>query len=93
VKIIIYCQHVLGLGHFFRTLEIARAMETFDVILVTGGGRVEARLPDHVRDVKLPGLMMDKNFTGLYSVDPQKSVKSGFFFNRTLSLWPAGLQV
>jgi predicted glycosyltransferase len=50
-------------------------METFDVILVTGGGRVEARLPDHVRDVKLQGLMMDKNFTGLYSVDPQKSVE------------------
>ena len=75
MKIIIYCQHVLGLGHFFRTLEIARAMETFDVILVTGGGKVEVRLPDHVRDVKLPGLMMDKNFTGLYSVDPQKSVE------------------
>ena len=75
MKIIIYCQHVLGLGHFFRTLEIARAMETFDVILVTGGGRVEVRLPDHVKDVKLPGLMMDKNFTGLYSVDPQKSVE------------------
>jgi predicted glycosyltransferase len=75
LKIIIYCQHVLGLGHFFRTLEIARAMETFDVILVTGGDRVEVRLPDHVRDVKLPGLMMDKNFTGLYSVDPQKSLE------------------
>ncbi len=75
MKIIIYCQHVLGLGHFFRTLEIARAMETFDVILVTGGGRVEVRLPDHVRHVKLPGLMNDKNFTGLYSVDPQKSVE------------------
>ena len=74
MKIIIYCQHVLGLGHFFRTLEIARAMETFDVILVTGGGRVEVKLPDHVREVKLPGLMNDKNFTGLYSVDPQKSV-------------------
>ncbi len=75
MKIIIYCQHVLGLGHFFRTLEIARAMETLDVILVTGGGRVEVRLPDHVRNVKLPGLMMDKNFTGLYSVDPQKSLE------------------
>jgi predicted glycosyltransferase len=65
----------LGLGHFFRTLEIARAMETFDVILVTGGGRVEVKLPDHVREVKLPGLMMDKKFTGLYSVDPIKSVE------------------
>ena len=75
MKVIIYCQHVLGLGHFFRTLEIARAMETFDVILVTGGGKVKVNLPDHVRHIALPGLMMDKNFTGLYSVDPQKSVE------------------
>jgi len=75
VKIIIYCQHVLGLGHFFRTLEIARALETLDVILVTGGGRVEVNLPDHVRHVKLPGLMMDKNFNGIYSVDPQKNLE------------------
>jgi predicted glycosyltransferase len=50
-------------------------METFDVILVTGGDRVEVRLPEHVRHVKLPGLMMDKNFTGLYSVDPKKSLE------------------
>ncbi len=75
MKVIIYCQHVLGLGHFFRTLEIARAMEAFDVILVTGGGSVEVNLPDHVRHVKLPGLMMDNNFSALYSVDPQKSVE------------------
>jgi len=75
LKVIIYCQHVLGLGHFFRTLEIAKAMETLDVILVTGGGRVEVNLPDHVRHVKLPGLMMDKNFNGIYSVDPQKNVE------------------
>ncbi len=74
VKIIIYCQHVLGVGHFFRTLEIARAMEAFEVILVTGGGKVEVALPDHIRQVNLPGLMMDENFTRLHSVDLQKSV-------------------
>jgi predicted glycosyltransferase len=75
VKIIIYCQHVLGVGHFFRTLEIARALKAFDVLLVTGGGRVNAALPDHIRHVALPGLMMDKNFSGLHSVDPRKSVE------------------
>jgi predicted glycosyltransferase len=69
-----YCQHVLGVGHFFRTLEIARAMEGFEVILVTGGGRVDTVLPDHIRHVELPGLMMDENFTRLHSVDPGKSV-------------------
>lgn len=74
MKIIIYCQHVLGVGHFFRTLEIARALKDFDLVLVTGGGRIEAELPSHVRHVKLPGLMMDENFTGLHSVDPKKNV-------------------
>jgi len=70
MKVVIYCQHVLGVGHFFRTLEIARAMKDFDVILVTGGDQVEALLPDHVRKVALPGLMMDPAFSTLHCVDP-----------------------
>ncbi len=74
-KIIIYCQHVLGVGHFFRTLELVKAMDAFEAILVTGGDSIEADLPDHVRQVKLPGLMMDENFTGLHSVNPQLSVE------------------
>jgi len=75
VKVIIYCQHVLGVGHFFRTLEIAKAMKNFDVVLVTGGGKLDADLPDHIRHVTLPGLMMDNNFNSLYSVDPQKKLE------------------
>ncbi len=75
MKIIIYCQHVLGVGHFFRTLEIAKAMKSFDVILVTGGGKVDVILPAHVRQVELPGLMMDENFSYLYSIDPAKTLE------------------
>ncbi|MCF6247779.1 MAG: glycosyl transferase [Desulfobacula sp.] len=74
MKIIIYCQHVLGVGHFFRTLEIAGAMEACEVILVTGGDNIDVILPDHIRHIALAGLMMDKNFTHLHSVDPKKSV-------------------
>jgi len=74
VKIIIYCQHVLGVGHFFRTLEIAKALKDFDLVLVTGGGQIDVELPRHIRHVELPGLMMDENFTGLHSVDPKKTV-------------------
>ncbi|OGR28279.1 MAG: glycosyl transferase [Desulfobacterales bacterium RIFOXYA12_FULL_46_15] len=75
MKILIYCQHVLGVGHFFRTLEIARAMKDFDVILVTGGDEVSALLPNHVRKVALPGLMMDQGFSRLYCVDPLKDLE------------------
>jgi predicted glycosyltransferase len=76
VKILIYCQHVLGVGHFFRTLEIARAMDAFDVVLVTGGGKVDVSLPEHIRQVHLPGLMMDEAFTCLHSVDPEITVEA-----------------
>ena len=37
MKIIQYCQHVLGIGHLFRSLEISRALSDHEVILVTGG--------------------------------------------------------
>ncbi len=74
MKIIVYCQHVLGVGHFFRTREIIKALNAHDVVLVTGGSRIPARLPDHVRHVELPGLMMDDTFSTLYSVDEGKTV-------------------
>lgn len=74
MKIVIYCQHVLGVGHFFRTLEIARAMKSYDVILVTGGGNLDVSFPDHIRQVSLPGLMMGSDFNRLHSVNPQKNV-------------------
>lgn len=70
MEILIYCQHVLGVGHLFRTLEIAGAMKKHRVTLVLGGPPVSLRLPDHVRVVQLPGLEMDKTFSRLMPVDP-----------------------
>jgi predicted glycosyltransferase len=65
MKIIVYCQHVLGLGHFFRTLEIGKALAGHDLILVTGGQHLDVPLPGHMREVALDGLMMDDQFAGL----------------------------
>jgi predicted glycosyltransferase len=67
MKIIQYCQHVLGVGHLFRSLEISRALSAHQVILVTGGPPVETDLPEHVREFRLPDLQMDKGFKGLFS--------------------------
>ena len=67
MKIIQYCQHVLGIGHLFRSLEICRALSGHEVILVTGGPAVEADLPEHVREFRLPDLQMDHGFKGLFS--------------------------
>ena len=67
MKIIQYCQHVLGIGHLFRSLEICRALSDHEVILVTGGPQVDANLPVHVREVRLPDLQMNQEFKGLFS--------------------------
>ncbi len=69
MKIIQYCQNVLGVGHLFRGLEICRALSGHEVILVTGGPPVEATLPEHVREFGLPILQMDIAFKGLISTE------------------------
>lgn len=67
MKIILYCQHVLGIGHFFRTLEICRALHRHHVLLVSGGPETPAPLPPHVRRVQLPELAMDPAFQNLHA--------------------------
>ena len=75
MKIIHYCQHVLGIGHLFRSLEIGQALSDHEVVLVTGGPRVDARLPDHVQEVHLPDLQMNQEFKGLFSSRKNSSVE------------------
>jgi len=65
MKIVFYCQHVLGVGHFFRSLEVCRALHRHRVTLVTGGSRIDAALPGHVREFRLPALAMDPDFRQL----------------------------
>ncbi len=76
MKVFIYCQHVLGVGHLYRTLEIAGAMQEFDVILVVGGGLPDISLPRRIRIVSLPGLRMDNQFKGLIPEDSGQTVDS-----------------
>ena len=75
MKIIQYCQHVLGIGHLFRSLEICRALSDHEVILVTGGPQVDTGLPEHVREVRLPDLQMNQEFKGLFSSQKDNSLE------------------
>ncbi len=75
MKIAAYCQYVLGIGHFFRILEICRALADHDVLLITGGPPVDAHLPKHVRHVPLTSLKMDKQFTRLLALEPGQDVE------------------
>lgn len=70
----VYCQHVLGIGHLCRILLLLEQMPEDAITLVLGGPRVDVTLPDHVRVVQLPGLRMDEEFSGLLPVEPGQDV-------------------
>ena len=57
-KIMIYCQHLAGMGHLVRCREIMRSLvKNFKVCFVTGGQMVpQFQLPDEVEIVYLPAL-------------------------------------
>ena len=67
MKIIYYCQHVLGMGHYFRSLEICKAFKGHEVMLVSGGESMNMPIPEHVREVSLLPLRMDADFSRLES--------------------------
>lgn len=69
MKIAFYCQHVLGIGHFFRSMELCRALSGHEVIFLAGGPPVKAQIPAHVRMVNLPGLMMDDDFQRIFTAE------------------------
>jgi len=65
MKIACYCQHVLGIGHFHRSLEICKALAArHETVMILGGPDVS--LPQSaVRFLQLPGLKMDADFSRL----------------------------
>jgi predicted glycosyltransferase len=70
MRIMLYSQHVLGIGHFFRSMEIARALKDHEVLFVEGGDPLPGFLPpNHVSRFLLPPLMMDAEFKSLGAGD------------------------
>ena len=75
MKIIFYCQRILGVGHLFRSLEICEALKRHEVLLISGGPHIETNKPKHVKVVRLPELQMDSGFKGLFSPQPNISLE------------------
>lgn len=76
MTIVFYCQHVLGLGHFMRSLSIVRALAPHRTVFVTGGPEVPGELPSHVVHERLPVLSMDEEFRDILSDADLETVKS-----------------
>ena len=74
MRILIYCQYVWGMGHLFRSLELAKAFTPHEVTVAAGGQPVDIELDDHIDLVRLPALYMDEKFTHLISGEPDRDV-------------------
>ncbi|MEO1621846.1 MAG: glycosyltransferase [Cyanobacteria bacterium J06632_3] len=70
-KIMFYCQHILGMGHLIRSMEIARGLSAdFEVCFINGGQIVEGfQVPPSVQVVNLPAIKSDSEFRELQPVN------------------------
>ena len=70
--VLIYVQHLLGIGHLMRARVLAEALAArgFGVHLVTGGMPIGGRLPQRVETIQLPPIRVsDASFTPLRDAD------------------------
>ncbi len=73
--IMFYCQHVLGMGHFVRSMELVRGLKDFQVCFFNGGEIVPGfPMPPSVDVVQLPPLRSDENFKEIHSTDNTQSL-------------------
>ncbi|NCJ07580.1 glycosyl transferase [Synechococcales cyanobacterium C] len=79
-KILFYCQHILGIGHLIRSMEIVRGLlADFEVCFVNGGRVIEAfPTPAGVRVVNLPAIATDPAFQSLEVIDANQSLADVF---------------
>ena len=87
-RLMFYCQHILGIGHLVRSMEIVRALTThFDVCFINGGKVVpEFKAPAGVNVINLPAIESDPNFQTLKAVDSSMSLEEVETKRRTILL-------
>jgi predicted glycosyltransferase len=76
MKLLFYCQHVLGMGHFIRSAEIVRSLRDFDVTFLNGGVIVPGfDLPAAVEVVNLPAIQADEEFRDIHVADDERELE------------------
>ncbi|KAM3095985.1 glycosyltransferase family protein [Phormidesmis sp. 146-35] len=70
-RLMFYCQHILGMGHLVRSMEIVRGLiPDFQVCFINGGEIVEGfEIPAGIEVVNLPAIKTDSEFQELQVVN------------------------
>jgi predicted glycosyltransferase len=87
-RLMLYCQHLAGIGHLIRSTELARALaaERWEVLLVCGGEVPDGyAFPDGVRVERLEALESDPEYKTLAACENGQDVDT-VKIRRTLRL-------
>lgn len=78
--LLIHCQYVYGIGHFVRTIELARSLsQSFNVTILNGGEEIpHYHLPPKVKYVQLPAIYKNEQDARLLPVDPSQDLDACF---------------
>ena len=70
-KLMFYCQHILGMGHLIRSVEIVRGLiPDFQICFINGGQVIEEfKFPEGIEVINIPALKTDSEFQELKPVD------------------------
>lgn len=77
-RLLFYCQHILGMGHLIRSMEIVKGLTSdFQVCFINGGEVIQGfPVPESVEVVNLPGIKTDTEFRELQTVDTYRSLSA-----------------
>ena len=70
-KVMFYCQHILGMGHLVRSIEIVRELlNDFQVCFINGGQAIDGfEAPQSIEFVNIAAIKTDPEFQELQPVD------------------------
>ena len=70
-KVMFYCQHILGMGHLIRSVEIVKGLiPNFQICFINGGQVIEEfQFPPEIEVVNIPAVKTDTEFNELRPVN------------------------
>lgn len=83
-RLMFYCQHILGIGHLIRSMEIVRGLaQDFQVCFINGGEVIDGfEIPVGVEVINLPAIKTDPEFRELQMPSGFDSVEAVMEFRR-----------
>lgn len=87
-RLMFYCQHILGIGHLVRSMEIVRGLlPDFEIFFVNGGEVVNGfAVPNGVQVINIPAIKTDSKFKALQIPDGFQDVEQVLEHRRDLLL-------